>query len=90
MVEQRPLQRRHQRGRHARRLADLAEQRADGTLADRDWLRAVAETLDPYLGNEAARDGAGGAGGSFRVLGVVLGYFCYSDWQYDYRHRYHP
>jgi len=51
---------------HARRLVDLAEQRADATLADPDWLRAVAETLDPYLGNEAARDGAGGA--TFGVL----------------------
>lgn len=51
---------------HARRLVDRAEQRAEGALADRDWLRAVAETLDPYLGNEAARDGAGGA--TFGVL----------------------
>jgi len=51
---------------HARRLVDLAEQRADGLLADRDWLRAAVETLDPYMGNEAARDGAGGA--TFGVL----------------------
>jgi hypothetical protein len=51
---------------HARRLVDLAEQRADGLLADQDWLQAVVETLDPYLGNEAARDGAGGA--TFGVL----------------------
>jgi len=50
----------------ARRLVDLAEQRADGLLADRDWLMAVVETLDPYMGNEAARDGAGGA--TFGVL----------------------
>ena len=51
---------------HARRLVDLAEQRADGVIADPDWLRAVVETLDPYMGNEAARDGAGGA--TFGVL----------------------
>jgi len=50
----------------ARRLVDLAEQRADGLLADRDWLMAVVETLDPYMGNEAARDSAGGA--TFGVL----------------------
>ena len=29
----------------ARRLADLAEQRADGLLPDREWLRAVVETI---------------------------------------------
>lgn len=51
---------------HARHLVDLAEQRADDLLAEQDWLRAVVETLDPYLGNEAARDGAGGA--TFGVL----------------------
>ncbi len=50
----------------ARGLVDLAERRADGLLPDREWLRAVVETVDPYLGNEAARDGAGGA--TFGVL----------------------
>jgi hypothetical protein len=50
----------------ARGLVDLAEQRADGLLPDREWLRAVVETVDPYLGNEAARDGAGGS--TFGVL----------------------
>jgi hypothetical protein len=50
----------------ARRLVDLAEQRADGLLPDHEWLRAVVETVDPYVGNEAARDGAGGA--TFGVL----------------------
>ena len=50
----------------ARGLVVLAERRADGLLPDREWLRAVVETVDPYLGNEAARDGAGGA--TFGVL----------------------
>ena len=51
---------------NARRLIDLAEQRADGLLPDEDWLRAVFETVDPYIGNEAARDDAGGT--TFGVL----------------------
>lgn len=50
----------------ARRLVDLAEQRAEGTLSDDAWLRAVFETVDPYIGNEAACDIAGGA--TFGVL----------------------
>ncbi len=50
----------------ARRLVTLAERRADGLLEDSDWLQAVFETVDPYVGNEAARDLAGGA--TFGVL----------------------
>jgi hypothetical protein len=50
----------------ARSLLDLAERRADGEVGDEAWLTAVAGTLDAYLGNEAARDGAGGA--TFGVL----------------------
>jgi hypothetical protein len=44
----------------------VAEIRACGPITQREWHAAVAETLNPYLGNEAARDGAGGA--TFGVL----------------------
>jgi hypothetical protein len=50
----------------ARGLLDMAERRADGSLSEREWFAAVAGAVDPYLGNEAARDGAGGA--TFGVL----------------------
>jgi hypothetical protein len=44
----------------------VAEFRAGRPIGRLEWHAAVAETLDPYLGNEAARDGAGGA--TFGVL----------------------
>lgn len=50
----------------ARSLIDLTERRADGLVSDAEWGGTLAGVLDQYLGNEAARDGAGGT--TFGVL----------------------
>lgn len=50
----------------ARSLIDLTERRADGLVGDAEWGGTLGAVLDQYLGNEAARDDAGGA--TFGVL----------------------
>lgn len=50
----------------ARGLIELTERRADGLVGDEEWAGTLGAVLDQYLGNEAARDGAGGA--TFGVL----------------------
>ena len=46
---------------NARSLIELTEQVADGVISIEQWGQAAYEVIDPYVGNERARDGAGGA-----------------------------
>jgi hypothetical protein len=50
----------------ARALIGRTERRADGLVGDRERGGTLAAVLDRYLGNEPARDGAGGA--TFGIL----------------------
>ena len=43
----------------ARGLIDLSERRADGLVGIEEWAESLGRVLDQYMGNEAARDGAG-------------------------------